>query len=29
MEKIMKSLRRILAELGRNEALTMGYTYGK
>ena len=25
-KKIMKSLRQILAEVGRNEALAMGYT---
>ncbi len=25
-KKIMKSLRQILAEVGRNEALSMGYT---
>ncbi len=28
-EKIMKSVRRILAEVGRNEALSMGYTLKK
>ncbi|CAK7055247.1 MAG: hypothetical protein BACD_02668 [Bacteroides rodentium] len=28
-EKVMKSLRRILAEVGRNEALSMGYTLKK
>ena len=28
-KKIMKSLRHILAEVGRNEALSMGYTLKK
>ena len=28
-EKIMKSVRRILTEVGRNEALSMGYTLKK
>ena len=28
-KKIMKSLRHILAELGRNEMLAMGYTLKK